>query len=100
VSPLAPKKGKTIPMKKDSVQPAKAKRKRGEGANPATSAPSRAGAVNVTAYFDSSVRSSLHLIQAKRPRATVRDLLAEALNLLFAKYDVPQTAPKPDDDNS
>jgi hypothetical protein len=51
--------------------------------------------VNITGYFDMSVRSSLHLIQAKRPRASLRDLLAEALNLLFAKYDVPQTAPKP-----
>jgi hypothetical protein len=86
--------------KLDSVPSTKAKRKRGEGANPATSTPSRAGTVNITAYYDTSVRSSLHLIQAQRPRATVRELLAEALNLLFAKYGVPQTAPKPSDDNS
>ena len=81
--------------KLDSFPSTKAKRKRGEGANPATSTPSRAGSMNVTAYYDASVRSSLHLIQAQRPSATVRELLAEALNLLFAKYGVPETAPKP-----
>lgn len=82
----------------DASHPTKAKRTRGAGADPATSWPGRAGNVNITGYFDTSVRSSLRLIQAKCPRATVRDLLAEALNLLFAKYDVPQTAPKPSDD--
>jgi hypothetical protein len=54
--------------------------------------------VNITGYFDTSVRSSIHLIQAQLPRVTVRELLAEALNLLFAKYGVPQTAPKRSDD--
>ena len=85
--------------KLDSVPSTKAKRRRGEGANPATSTPSRAGSVNITGYYDASVRSSLYLIQAQRPSATLRELLAEALNLLFAKYGVPQTAPKPSDDN-
>lgn len=81
----------------DAARTITRKRARGSGANPATSWPGRAGNVNITGYFDTSVRSSLRLVQAKRPRATVRDLLAEALNLLFAKYDVPQTAPKPSD---
>jgi len=80
----------------DAARPVK--RRRGEGANPARTTPGRAGNVNITGYFDTSVRSSLRLIQAQRPHATVRDLLAEALNLLFAKYDVPETAPKPSDE--
>lgn len=69
-------------------------RENGAGANPATAWPGRAGRINVTGYFDPSVRSSLRLIQAKLPRVSVQELLAEALNLLFAKYDVPQAAPK------
>jgi hypothetical protein len=68
------------------------------GANPSTSQPSRGGQVNITGYFDVSVRSSLHLIQAKHPKAQLRHLLAEALNLLFEKHGVPQTAPKPEYD--
>ncbi len=60
----------------------------------ATASSARAQHVNITGYFDVSVRASLRLIQAQHPEAQVRDLLAEALNLLFAKYGVPQTAPK------
>jgi hypothetical protein len=52
----------------------------------------RVGRVNVTGYFDPAVKQSLRLIQAKHPDRTVQDLLAEALNDLFAKYNVPQTA--------
>ena len=55
-------------------------------------APSREGKINVSAYFPSEVKSSLRLVQAKRG-GKVQDLLAEALNLLFAKYSVPETAP-------
>lgn len=54
---------------------------------------SRAGRVNVTGYFDPAVKQSIRMIQAKYPhRLTEQDLLAEALNDLFAKYNVPQTA--------
>ncbi len=54
---------------------------------------SRAGRVNVTGYFDPAVKQSIRMIQAKFPhRLTEQDLLAEALNDLFAKYNVPQTA--------
>jgi hypothetical protein len=52
----------------------------------------RIGRVNVTGYFDPAVRQSIRLIQAKHPDRTVQDLLAEALNDLFAKYNVPQSA--------
>jgi len=55
-------------------------------------APSREGKINVSAYFPPEVKASLRLVQAKRG-GKVQDLLAEALNLLFAKYNVPETAP-------
>ena len=54
--------------------------------------PYRAGRVNITGYFDPAVKQSIRLIQSKHPDRTVQDLLAEALNDLFAKYNVPQTA--------
>jgi len=55
-------------------------------------AASREGKINVSAYFPPEVKASLRLVQAKRG-GKVQDLLAEALNLLFAKYNVPETAP-------
>ena len=54
--------------------------------------PSRAGKVNVTGYFPPAVKSSFRMIQSAHPEKTIQDLLAEALNDLFAKYNVPQTA--------
>lgn len=54
--------------------------------------PSRVGRVNVTGYFNPAVKSSLRSIQAKHPDKNIQALLAEALNDLFAKYNVPQTA--------
>ena len=59
---------------------------------PPPAAVSREGKVNVSAYFPSEVKASLRLVQAKRG-GKVQDLLAEALNLLFAKYNVPEAAP-------
>jgi hypothetical protein len=53
---------------------------------------SHAGKINVSAYFPPEVKASLRLVQAKRG-GKVQDLLGEALNLLFAKYNVPETAP-------
>ena len=54
--------------------------------------PSRTGKVNVTGYFAPSVKSSFRMIQTKHPEKTIQNLLTEALNDLFAKYNVPQTA--------
>jgi hypothetical protein len=54
--------------------------------------PSRAGKVNVTGYFAPAVKSSFRMIQTAHPEKTIQDLLTEALNDLFAKYNVPQTA--------
>jgi hypothetical protein len=62
------------------------------GARAAGTKPYRMGRVNITGYFAPSVKQSIRLIQAKYPNRTVQDLLAEALNDLFGKYDVPQTA--------
>jgi hypothetical protein len=54
--------------------------------------PSRHGKVNITGYFVPAVKSSFRMIQTEYPEKTIQDLLAEALNDLFAKYNVPQTA--------
>jgi hypothetical protein len=53
---------------------------------------SRVGKVNVTGYFPPEVKASLRLVQARRG-GTIQGILAEALNDLFAKYGVPETAP-------
>jgi hypothetical protein len=51
-------------------------------------APSREGKTNITAYLSPDYKASLRLIQAKNGRS-LQGLLAEALNDLFAKHDVP-----------
>jgi hypothetical protein len=58
------------------------------GARAPGTKPHRVGRVNVTGYFDPAVKQSLRLVQAKHPDRTVQDLLSEALNDLFAKYNV------------
>ena len=55
--------------------------------------PSRTGKINVTGYFPPEVKASLRLVQARRG-GTLQDILAEALNDLFVKYGVPETAPR------
>lgn len=54
--------------------------------------PHRAGLVNVTGYFDPAVKSSIRAIQMKHPSLTQQDILEEALEYVFGKYEVPQTA--------
>ena len=51
-------------------------------------APSRAGKTNLTAYLSKDYKRNMRLIQAKTGRS-LQTLIAEALNDLFAKYDVP-----------
>lgn len=48
----------------------------------------RNGRVNITAYLPPDYKSSLRLIQA-RTGMQMQDIIAEALNDVFAKYDVP-----------
>jgi hypothetical protein len=51
---------------------------------------SRAGQVNISAWLHPDFKSSLRLVQAGKGRnAALQDLMAEALNDLFIKYDVP-----------
>jgi hypothetical protein len=52
----------------------------------------RIGRVNVTGYFDPAVKSSFRAIQMKHPELSLQDILEEALDDLFAKHNVPQTA--------
>lgn len=58
--------------------------------------PGRIGKINITGYFQPAVKSSFRMIQTQYPEKTIQDLLGEALNDLFAKYNVPQTARLPD----
>ena len=53
----------------------------------------RVGKVNVAAWLDPAFKNSIRLVQARRP-GSIQDLMEEALNDLFAKYDVPQVSTK------
>lgn len=55
---------------------------------PGYMAPSREGKTNITAYLSPDYKASLRLIQA-RTGGSLQGLIAEALNDLFRKYDVP-----------
>ena len=64
-----------------------------EPANPTPSTarqPGRAGQVNISAWMDANFKASLRLVQARKGgSASLQDIMAEALNDLFIKYDVP-----------
>lgn len=51
--------------------------------------PSREGKKNISGWFDPAYERSLLMVRAVTGKKG-QDLLAEALNDLFAKYDVPQ----------
>jgi len=53
----------------------------------------REGKSNVTGYFPPEVKKQLRLLAAER-NTTIQDLLAEALNDLFAKNGKPELAPR------
>jgi hypothetical protein len=55
-------------------------------------AATREGRVMVSGWLPIEARSSFRLIQAKHPDKKMQDLVTEAMNDLFAKYNVPQTA--------
>jgi hypothetical protein len=73
------------PVHESSPEPAS-----GTGATPGRQA-NRQGKVNLAAWLDPGFKASLRLIQARRP-GSIQQLMEEALNDLFAKYDVPQVA--------
>lgn len=54
--------------------------------------PGRDGKSNVTGYFPVEVKKQLRILAAERS-TTIQDLLAEALNDLFAKNGKPEIAP-------
>ena len=64
-----------------------------------TVAPSRQGQVPVTAHFPPAVRKQLKMLAVERDE-TVQNLLAEALNDLFAKYGKPEIAPRRERDDA
>jgi len=55
--------------------------------------PSRQGAVQIAGFFPEDVRAQLKVTAAEQ-RRDVQDMLAEALNLIFAKYGKPEIAPR------
>ena len=55
--------------------------------------PSRDGKATVSGYYPREVRKQLRGMAAEH-ETTIEDLLAEALNDLFAKYKKPELAPR------
>ena len=55
--------------------------------------PGRAGKSNVTGYFPPEVKRQLRLLAAEQD-TTIQNLLATALNDLFAKHGKPEIAPR------
>ena len=55
--------------------------------------PSRVGKGNVTGYYPPAVKKQLRFMAAERD-TNIQDLVAEALNDLFAKYGKPEIVPR------
>ncbi len=77
--------------KANPVAPAPTKQAHGTAAQ-AKQPPSRNGKRQVAAYFPVPVQKQLKLLMVEHD-TTVQNLLAEALNDLFAKYGKPEIAP-------
>ena len=54
--------------------------------------PGRANKVNLTGYFPPEVKKQLRMMCAEQDK-TIQQILAEALNDLFAKHGKPEIAP-------
>ena len=67
-------------------------RHKAETGTPHTGQASRIGTKAITGHFPPQVRYQLRLIAAEQNR-TMEDMLAEALNRLFAAYNKPEIAP-------
>lgn len=61
-------------------------------AAPGNGRPGREGKSNVTGYFPPEVKKQLRVLAAEHD-TTIQNLLAEALNDLFAKNGKPEVAP-------
>jgi hypothetical protein len=55
--------------------------------------PGRKGTRPITAHFPKNVRDQLKIL-AIQQNMTLHNLIAEAFNDLFAKYDLPEIAPR------
>lgn len=75
----------------DTTLPAAGPANGNTAASPAPQA-SRAGTKAITGHFPPKVRYQLRLLAAEQDRK-VEDMLAEALNRLFAAYNKPEIAP-------
>lgn len=51
----------------------------------------RIGKINVSAWLNEDVQYSLRMVQAKGG-GKIQDVIVEALNDIFAKYNVPESA--------
>jgi hypothetical protein len=64
-----------------------------EPVKPQTAQASRKGTAPITVHHPEAVRHQLKILAAEQNR-TVDDMVAEALNLLFAKYRKAEIAPR------
>jgi hypothetical protein len=56
----------------------------------ATRQSNRAGHVNISSWLPADFKTSMRLVQARKGADTrFQDIIAEALNDLFAKYNIP-----------
>lgn len=84
--------GKAQPAQTEPLPRTKVAERRNEASHPQSPASrpaSREGKVNISGWFDPAYKRSLRMVQAVTDKK-LEPLLAEALNDLFAKYDVPQ----------
>ena len=89
VQPSAPEPANPAPVPKATVAAA-----RSEARDPHYR-PGREGMTNVTGYFPPAVKKQLRRITVEED-TTIQELLAEALNDLFAKRGMPEIAPRED----
>lgn len=74
------------PVANDERQPAPREEAMPQGASRQAN---RVGRVNIAAWLHPDFKSSLRLVQARRS-GSIQEILEEALNDIFAKYNVPQ----------
>lgn len=76
--------------RKSSIEPMpQIERQLGQELRDTQRPPSREGKINISGWLDPAYKRSLRMVQAVSDKK-LESLLAEALNDLFAKYNVPQ----------
>lgn len=85
---------RTLPVQNKVVGTAAPSRSSADQRNPHFR-PGRAGKSNVTGYFPPEVKRQLRVLAAEQD-TTIQNLLAMALNDLFAKHGKPEIAPQPE----